>query len=149
MFCAKYGPVTLGWDYSSITIKPVCSRWVSLEDFIDLIDFNYVDKRLIWLLSIPRGFITTYKALGEVLDMSPRAVGVLLRNNPLYVILPCHRVVKSDLSLGGYRWGVEIKEKLLKFEGALCGAKPCRVTKPVSVADVKSALLKSLGIDKN
>lgn len=73
---------------------------MSLEDFIDLIDFNYVDRRLIWLLSIPRGFVTTYKALGEVLDMSPRAVGVLLRNNPLYVILPCHRVVKSDLSLG-------------------------------------------------
>ncbi|MCL6698665.1 MGMT family protein [Sphingomonas sp. NSE70-1] len=37
-------------------------------------------------------------------------------NNPIAVIIPCHRVIKSDGSIGGYRWGVQRKRKLLERE---------------------------------
>ncbi|MGZ4833712.1 MAG: methylated-DNA--[protein]-cysteine S-methyltransferase [Terriglobales bacterium] len=41
-----------------------------------------------------------------------------MASNPVAVIVPCHRVVRSDGALGGYRWGLERKEKLLESERA-------------------------------
>jgi methylated-DNA-[protein]-cysteine S-methyltransferase len=69
-----------------------------------------------------------------------------MASNPLPVVLPCHRVVKSDLSLGGYTAGVEVKRALLAYEGALCGGRPCRVARPRPVEDWGMALLESLGL---
>lgn len=72
---------------------------------------------------IPRGKVTTYKLLGEAIGCrSARAVGQALKNNPFAPEVPCHRVVASDLSLGGFagqRTGKEIerKRKMLIEEG--------------------------------
>lgn len=149
MFCSQYGDLALGWDGSRITINPPsCTKWISLVDLVVSVRLDAVDKRLLALLGIPRGYVTTYSLYGAHVGLSPRAAGRLLSRNPLPVLLPCHRVVRSDLSLGGYSLGVEIKERLLRLEGALCGAKPCRVVEPRRVDDPIGAVLKSLGIDK-
>lgn len=46
-----------------------------------------------------------------------RAVGQAVGANPLPIIIPCHRVIASDGSLGGFAWGIKIKKKLLSVEG--------------------------------
>jgi AraC family transcriptional regulator, regulatory protein of adaptative response / methylated-DNA-[protein]-cysteine methyltransferase len=72
------------------------------------------------LLSIPPGETLTY---GEVAARmgSPgaaRAVGSACGANPVALLIPCHRVVASDGSFGGYRWGIERKKNILLKEGA-------------------------------
>jgi O-6-methylguanine DNA methyltransferase len=70
---------------------------------------------------IPRGKVSTYGALAKKL-MQPkasRAIGMILSVNPHPIIVPCHRVVKSDGSLGGYTapGGIKRKMELLNREG--------------------------------
>jgi len=69
--------------------------------------------------AIPRGSVTCYRSIAEVVGnpKASRAVGNAVARNPWPIIVPCHRVVRSDLSIGGYRGGIEIKKKLLKVEG--------------------------------
>jgi len=149
VLCTRYGPVVVGWDGAGTHIAPAaCSRWADLETFVFSIELDNVDRRLLHLLSVPRGSVTTYKLYAEVVGTSPRHVGRLMASNPLPVVLPCHRVVRSDLSLGGYTGGVEVKKALLAYEGALCGGEPCRVARPRPVSDVYSAVLQCLGIHK-
>jgi methylated-DNA-[protein]-cysteine S-methyltransferase len=75
----------------------------------------------ILLQLIPTGYVTTYKALAKVLNTNPRYVGYLVKENKNPIIIPCHRVIKSDGSLGGYtlnrRSLPEFKERLLRVEG--------------------------------
>lgn len=66
---------------------------------------------------IPKGRVTTYKAIAEYLGTSPRAVGQALKRNPKLIEVPCHRVVMSSGGLGGYVKGVNEKKKLLESEG--------------------------------
>jgi methylated-DNA-[protein]-cysteine S-methyltransferase len=149
VLCTRYGPVTVGWDGAKTHVNPpACSKWVDIETFVYSIEVDGLDKRLLYLLSVPRGSVTTYKLYAEAIGTSPRHVGWLMASNPLPVVLPCHRVVKNDLSLGGYSGGVEVKKALLAYEGTLCGGKPCRVVKPRPVSDLYSAVLHSLGIYK-
>lgn len=147
MLCVQYGPVVVGWDGEKTHVNPSdCNKWVGLRELVDKIPFEEIDKRLLPLLSIPRGYVTTYKLYAEAIGTSPRHVGWLMATNPLPVILPCHRVVKSDMSLGGYTAGVDIKRALLVYEGALCGGRPCRVVKPKPISTIREAVLQSLGL---
>ena len=71
---------------------------------------------------IPKGKVTTYKEIGEYMNTKAyRAVGQALKRNPHAPKTPCHRVVCSDGSLGGYggrsKMGMEKKSKLLRSEG--------------------------------
>ena len=70
------------------------------------------------LLKIPRGKTTTYSAIAAQLNNpnAARAVGTAIGQNPVSVIIPCHRVVRADGSLGGYHWGLECKKKILSKE---------------------------------
>lgn len=70
------------------------------------------------LRRIPRGEIRSYSQLAtEIGDpKSCRAVAQACANNPVAVVIPCHRVVQADGGLGGYRWGRERKKKLLDRE---------------------------------
>ncbi len=76
--------------------------------------------RKVWhtLREIPYGETRTYKWLAEKLGRPSacRAVGRALSRNPLPIIFPCHRIIESDGSLGGYSAGVNIKRRLLDFE---------------------------------
>jgi methylated-DNA-[protein]-cysteine S-methyltransferase len=77
-------------------------------------------SRVLKLVStIPRGNVTTYRELARALG-SPRAyraVANALAKNPHPVKIPCHRVVRSDSKLGGYKLGTRRKMKLLLEEG--------------------------------
>ncbi len=67
---------------------------------------------------IPKGKVATYKLIAQVLgnvNLS-RAVGNALNKNPFPIIIPCHRVIKSNGFVGGFARGIEEKVKLLKEE---------------------------------
>ena len=68
---------------------------------------------------VPKGKVTTYGALARALGdiRASRAVGRMLNQNPYAPVVPCHRVVMSDGSLGGFGSGIENKIALLKGEG--------------------------------
>ena len=65
---------------------------------------------------IPVGYVTSYGALSEAAGGSPRAVGGVMASNPFAPIVPCHRVVMSDLTLGGYGGGLTLKAEMLGRE---------------------------------
>jgi len=69
------------------------------------------------LMKVPRGRVTTYKELGRAAGLHPRAVGKLMNVNPYAPRVPCHRVVMSDGSLGGFGSGIKSKINLLGKEG--------------------------------
>jgi len=70
------------------------------------------------LLEVPAGKVTTYKDLAHAIGTKAyRAVGMALNKNPFAPKVPCHRVVNSDGSLGGFATGCENKMKLLKRDG--------------------------------
>jgi len=68
---------------------------------------------------IPRGMISTYQRIaGHLGDpRGARAVGTALAHNPFPIIVPCHRAIRSDGSLGGFQGGIEMKKALLEMEG--------------------------------
>lgn len=66
---------------------------------------------------VPRGKITTYQAIAKAMRTKAyRAVGNALNRNPYAPMVPCHRVVKSDGSIGGFAGGVRQKIAMLKRE---------------------------------
>jgi methylated-DNA-[protein]-cysteine S-methyltransferase len=69
--------------------------------------------------SVPFGHVDTYAGIARRIGKpkATRAVGNALGRNPIPVIVPCHRVIRSDASLGGYTGGLNIKEHLLSLEG--------------------------------
>jgi methylated-DNA-[protein]-cysteine S-methyltransferase len=68
---------------------------------------------------IPRGSVSTYGRVARHLraPRAARAVGRALATNPFPIVIPCHRAIRSDGSLGGYRGGVRMKRALLEMEG--------------------------------
>ncbi len=77
-------------------------------------------QRRVWrvLRSIPRGQTRTYAEVARRLGRpgAARAVARACASNPVALLVPCHRVVRSDGSLGGYRWGTWRKRMLLERE---------------------------------
>jgi methylated-DNA-[protein]-cysteine S-methyltransferase len=77
----------------------------------------YTKKVLEATLSIPVGYVTSYGAIAKAVGGGPRAVGNAMACNLFPPIVPCHRVVKSDLGLGGYgAGGLKVKLEFLKRE---------------------------------
>lgn len=68
---------------------------------------------------IPRGMVSTYGRIAQKVRRphGARAVGNALANNPFPLVIPCHRAVRSDGSLGGYAGGRKMKRRLLELEG--------------------------------
>lgn len=77
-------------------------------------------ERQVYLVvsAIPHGETRTYKWVAERIGRpnAVRAVGRALNRNPLPILVPCHRVVKSNGELGGYKFGLELKRRLLELE---------------------------------
>jgi len=80
-------------------------------------------QQSVWrtLLEIPYGTVRSYQWVGEqmALERAGRAIGNACGKNPIPVIIPCHRVVRQNGTLGGYTGGIEIKKKLLALEGII------------------------------
>jgi methylated-DNA-[protein]-cysteine S-methyltransferase len=70
-------------------------------------------------MRVPYGRLTTYSALAGAVGSpgAARAVGNAMSRNPMPIIVPCHRVVRSDGSIGGYSAGTLVKRRLLALEG--------------------------------
>lgn len=78
-----------------------------------------------YLRSIPKGEVRTYSEVAAAVGRprAVRAVASACAANPLALVIPCHRVLRADGGLGGYRWGVERKRRLLEAESSGNGAK--------------------------
>lgn len=77
-------------------------------------------QRAVWnaLRKIPAGQTTTYTKIAEKIGRpdAVRAVGTACGANHVSLVVPCHRVVRRDGALAGYRWGLARKEKLIRWE---------------------------------
>lgn len=88
---------------------------------LDLQGTDFQKKCWRALLKIPYGETRTYADIARRVG-SPqgfRAVGMANHDNPVPIVVPCHRVLASDGTLGGFGGGLELKRKLLELEGAL------------------------------
>jgi AraC family transcriptional regulator of adaptative response/methylated-DNA-[protein]-cysteine methyltransferase len=78
-------------------------------------------QKQVWqlLCSVPRGTVCSYTQLACRLGQpwAARAVARACAANRLALVVPCHRVIRSNGSLGGYRWGIDLKRRLLAYEG--------------------------------
>lgn len=90
---------------------------------VDLLGTAFQQRVWDALMKIPRGHTRSYAdiatALGE--PKAVRAVAGACAHNRIAVVVPCHRVIRSDGSLGGYKWGLPLKRELLHREGTLQG----------------------------
>ena len=76
----------------------------------------YTQKTLKATAKIPLGYLASYGSIAKAVGGGPRAVGNVMASNPFAPIIPCHRVVKSDFTLGGYGGGLKVKLELLSRE---------------------------------
>ena len=77
---------------------------------------RFKDKVLELVKKIPKGKVTTYKLIAEKLRTKAyRAVGNALNKNPFIGLIPCHRVIRSNGEIGGFRNGAKKKLQMLKI----------------------------------
>lgn len=116
------------WIESGEILRPYTEQLLAYfrgqrRDFtfhLDLQGTSFQKKCWEALRRIPYGTTCSYADLAREIG-SPRAfraVGQANHNNPVAIVVPCHRVIGADGSLTGYGGGMEIKEKLLRLEGA-------------------------------
>jgi len=77
---------------------------------------EYTTRVLRAVMQIPLGYISTYGAVAKAVGGGPRAVGNIMAGNIFAPLVPCHRIVKGNFSLGGYGGGLKIKYQLLMKE---------------------------------
>jgi O-6-methylguanine DNA methyltransferase len=109
------------------TVKLLLDRYLKGRKVDFDVDFDiseespFTQKVLRELKKIPYGEVRSYLSIGKQVGhiMGARAVGQAVKRNPIPIIIPCHRVIRNDGSLGGFSLGIEIKKRLLAFEGVL------------------------------
>ena len=90
-------------------------------DIYDKLEITGTDfQKSIWqdLINIPYGETRTYKDIAQKINnpKALRAVGTAIGKNPFFIIIPCHRVIRSNGKMGGFAYGLDVKEKLLDLE---------------------------------
>jgi methylated-DNA-[protein]-cysteine S-methyltransferase len=80
---------------------------------------DFQQKVLLAEYEIPRGCVSTYRRIARHIGIpnGARAVGSALATNPFPIVIPCHRAIRSDGTLGGYQGGLQMKRALLEMEG--------------------------------
>jgi len=108
------------------SVKSELNRYFAgeLKEFffhLDLQTSPFRQKVLVKVRDIPYGETASYKEIAERIGnpRAVRAVGNANANNPLPIVIPCHRVIAHDGSLGGYGAGLKLKKMLLQLEGAI------------------------------
>lgn len=91
------------------------------KERVELLAQGTAFQQAVWkaLMAIPQGATCTYKEIAATIGRpkAVRAVGAAVGANPISYLIPCHRVIRTDGKLGGYRWGLERKVQMLKAEG--------------------------------
>jgi len=90
---------------------------------LSLVESDFKRRALEKLRKVPLGSVVTYQGLASAVGApdGQRAIGNAMGSNPIPIYVPCHRVIKSDLSIGNYGGGVPRKLKLLRAEGFAVG----------------------------
>jgi AraC family transcriptional regulator of adaptative response/methylated-DNA-[protein]-cysteine methyltransferase len=122
----EFPAATIERDDKSLqeTVKKVLQHLTDSEPHLDLpLDIRATAfQRQVWekLRAIPYGETVSYGEIAKALGKpgAVRAVGRACATNPVALVIPCHRVVREDKTLGGYRWGLQRKQKLLDLERA-------------------------------
>jgi len=135
--CVKLGPDAgrlerlLAEEFSAAELRhePMPELESRIREFIDgegslarvpLDIRGTVFQRRVWdaLRRIPRGETRTYADIARSIGApaAVRAVGSACGANPVALVVPCHRAVRTDGGLGGYAWGLPVKERLLEIE---------------------------------
>ena len=99
----------------------------SLEEFdLPIVFYGSEFQIRAWneLKKIPFGTTISYKAQAEKIGSVPRAVGLANGQNPISIIVPCHRVIGADGKLVGYGGGLDRKRALLQFEATVRDFRP-------------------------
>jgi methylated-DNA-[protein]-cysteine S-methyltransferase len=80
---------------------------------------EFQKRVLLAVHSIPRGWVSTYGRIARTLGVpgGARGVGGAVSCNPFAIIIPCHRVIRSNCELGGFGGGLRMKQALLELEG--------------------------------
>ncbi|MCH9611557.1 MAG: Methylated-DNA--protein-cysteine methyltransferase [Chlamydiia bacterium] len=80
-------------------------------------------QQKVWgaLLALESGKLYSYKEVAKLAGYPKaiRAVATAIGQNPISFVIPCHRVITSSGEIGGYHWGIEVKERILAYEGVL------------------------------
>ncbi|MEO0509218.1 MAG: MGMT family protein [Verrucomicrobiota bacterium] len=118
------------WSYGPLVHRPkLAKEWVGRifdpnadsAERLELLLQGTPFQTEVWsaLQAIPRGETRTYAQIAAAVGRprASRAVGTAIGSNPVSFLVPCHRVLRTDGSLGGYRWGVGIKQAILSSEG--------------------------------
>ncbi len=122
----QYPNISSGSTREIDRVASKISKHISGKDVIfttKLLDLkrlkNFQKKVLKLTIKIPKGNINTYGSIAKKLGIprGARAVGQALANNPFPIIIPCHRVIRSDGSIGGFGDNIGLKRKLLRIEG--------------------------------
>lgn len=117
---------------ASVDAQPMLDGWIAaleahlagtgLAPALPLDLRGTVFQQRVWqfLTTVPRGTVVTYSALAAAIGApaAVRAAASACAANRIAVLVPCHRALRADGGLGGYRWGVERKRRLLADEGA-------------------------------
>ncbi|KZN36348.1 hypothetical protein N474_24725 [Pseudoalteromonas luteoviolacea CPMOR-2] len=128
LLSAEFPKATL--IHSQAQNKPELDAWVAaLDNYLshgapkpevplDLKGTAFQNKVWKFLLSIKEGEVMSYGEVAEKIGSTKavRAVGSACGKNRIGILIPCHRVLRSDGTLGGYRWGLERKKMLLDLE---------------------------------
>lgn len=109
------------------TQKGICE--LHIKDVIDVSELANVPldpigtpfQKKVWeaLRKIKKGETKTYREVAEMIGAptAVRAVASAIARNNIAILIPCHRVIRSDGSIGEFRWGKDLKKKLLQSEG--------------------------------
>ena len=111
--------------WSDVVLGALAHPSAALVQPVPLDMYGTAFQQQVWQLlrSIPAGQTRSYSAVAQALGQpqAVRAVASACGANPVAVLVPCHRVLRSDGGLGGYRWGLQRKQQLLVHEARIAG----------------------------
>lgn len=105
--------------FPSADIRESCSEYVCMDEVrLHIHGTEFLHRVWRALLTIPYGKVATYGDIARAIGRpeAVRAVGSAIGRNPVALLIPCHRVVRSGGGLGGYYWGVDRKRIILEHE---------------------------------
>lgn len=108
-------------DFLAPRVRAVADLFAGKRGRVPMELIGTAFQQRVWesLMKIPRGETRSYAELADAIGRpgAARAVARACAQNRLAVLVPCHRIIRGDGSLGGYRWGLPRKDSLLQREG--------------------------------